>query len=107
MKKKIQPITIVKIIAILMLVWAHADNPYGYYQILRWVIAGVTGYSAYLAHEHEKIAWTWIFGIIAVLYNPIAPIHLDRATWSVIDLIIAAIIFTSIFKMKVIAKKEE
>lgn len=106
MEKKIQTITIVKIIAILMLVWAHANNPYGYYQILRWVIAGVTGYSAYFAYEHKKIAWTWIFGIIAVLYNPIAPIHLNREIWSVIDLIIAAIIFTSIFKMRVVAKNE-
>lgn len=106
MKKKIQTITIVKIITIIMLAWALADNPYGYYQILRWVIASVTGYSAYLAYKHEKITWTWILGIIAVLYNPIAPIYLDREIWSVIDVITAAIIFTSIFKMKVVAKKE-
>ena len=107
MKKKIQTITIVKIIAITMLFWALADNPYGYYQILRWVIAGVTGYSAYLAYEQGKNAWTWILAIIAILLNPIAPIHLDRETWSVLNIIIAAIIFISIFKMKVVAKKEE
>jgi len=74
---------------------------------LRWVICGVTGYSAYLAYENSRNAWTWILGIIAVLFNPIAPIHLDREAWLVIDLIVAAIIFTSIFKLKVIAKKEE
>ncbi len=91
-----------------MLFWALADNPYGYYQILRWVIAGVTGYSAYLAYEQGKNAWTWILAIIAILFNPIAPIHLDRETWSVLNnIIVAAIIFTSIFKMKVVAKKEE
>ena len=107
MKKKIQTITIVKIIAILMLFWAIVDNPYGYYQILRWVIAGVTGYSAYLAYGQGKNAWTWIMAITAILFNPIAPIHLDRETWSVLNIIAAAIIFTSIFKMKVVAKKEE
>ncbi len=107
MKKKIQTITIVKIIAIIMLFWALADNPYGYYQILRWVIAGVTGYSAYLAYERGKNTWTWIMGITAILFNPIAPIHLDRETWSVLNIIVAAIIFSSIFKMKVVAKKEE
>lgn len=107
MKKKIQTITIVKIIAIVMLFWALADNPYGYYQILRWVIAGVTGYSAYLAYKQGKNTWTWIMAITAILFNPIAPIHLDRETWSVLDIIAAAIIFTSIFKMKVVAKKEE
>lgn len=106
MNKKIQTITIVKIIAILMLFWALADNPYSYYQILRWVIAIIAGYSTYLAYDQGKTAWAWIFGITAVLYNPIAPIHLNRETWSVLDIIAAAIIFTSIFKMKVVAKKE-
>ena len=107
MKKKIQRITIVKIIAIIMLFWALADNPYGYYQILRWVIAGVVGYSAYLAYEQGKNAWTWILAITAILFNPIAPIHLSRETWSVLNIIAAAIIFTSIFKLKVVAKKKE
>lgn len=105
MKNGMQPIIIVRIIAILMLLWALADNPYGYYQILRWVIAGVTGYSAYLAYEQGKTAWAWIFGITAVLFNPIAPIHLARETWSAIDLIVAAIIFASIFKLKVASNK--
>lgn len=107
MKKNIQTITIVKIIAIIMLFWALADNPYAYYQILRWVIAGVTGYSAYLAYEQGKKTWTWILAITAILFNPIAPIHLDRETWSVLNIIAATIIFTSIFKMKAVAKKEE
>lgn len=106
MKKKVRSITIVKIIAIFMLFGALADNPYGYYQILRWVIAGVTGYSAYLAYQQNKISWTWILGITAVLFNPIAPIHLEKETWSVINIITAAIIFTSIFKMKIVSKTE-
>jgi hypothetical protein len=104
MKSNIQPIIVVKIIAILMLFWALAHNPYSYYQILRWVIAGVTGYSACMAYEQGKTAWAWIFGIIAVLFNPVAPIYLARETWSVIDLIVAAILVASIFKLKAVAK---
>lgn len=106
MKKRIQEITIVKIIAIIMLFGALADNPYSYYQIMRWVIAGVTGYSAYLSYQQNKIASTWIFGIIAILFNPIAPIHLDKETWSVINIVTAAIILISIFKVKTAVKKE-
>lgn len=99
MKKKIQTITIVKIIAIIMLFWALADNTYGYYQFLRWVIAGVSSYSAYLAYEQDNSVWTWILAITAILFNPIAPIHLDRETWSILNIIAAAIIFKSIFNM--------
>ena len=100
MKNKIQTITIIKIIAVLMLFWALGDNPYSYYQILRWVICGATGYFAYLAYENNKNAWVWVFGIIAILFNPIIPFYLDRGTWAVIDIITATIIFTSIFKQK-------
>ena len=107
MKRKLQAITIIRIIAIVMLFGALAKNPYSYYQILRWVICGLTGYSAYLAYETKNNAWMWIFGIIAVLFNPIAPIHFDRKTWSVIDMLVAAIIFISIFKMKVFVKKRK
>ncbi len=90
-----------------MLFWALADNPYGYYQILRWVIAGVTGYSAYLAYKQGKNVWVWILAITAILFNPIAPLHLDREIWSVLNIIAVAIIFTSIFKIKVITKKKK
>lgn len=101
MKKKIKPVIIVKIIAAIMLLWALADNPYGYYQILRWVVVGVAGYSAFIAYEHRKNVWAWIFGIITILYNPIAPIYLNREIWAVIDVIVAVIILASIFKLKI------
>ena len=107
MKNKIKTITIVKIIAIIMLFGAFADNQYGYYQILRWVISGVTGYSAYLAYEQGKNNWTWIMAINAILYNPIATIHLNRETWSILNIITAIIIFISIFKIKVVAKNDK
>ena len=54
--------TIVRLAAALMLLWALADNPYAYYQILRWIVCGVTAYSTFLALEAKKDQWTWIFG---------------------------------------------
>jgi Family of unknown function (DUF6804) len=27
------------------------------------------------------VAWIWIFGVLAGLYNPIFRVHLDRSTW--------------------------
>jgi len=83
-----------------MLFGALMDNPYAYYQVLRWIIAGVMGYSAYLAYEQKRIVWIWIFGVIAILYNPIAPIYLARGTWMGIDLIVAVIIFISLIQFK-------
>lgn len=87
-----------KILAIIFLLWALTDNPYSYYQFLRWAILVVGAYSAYLAYDIGKKLWTWIFGIIAVLFNPIIPFYLSRNTWQPIDFIVAIIFFVSLFQ---------
>jgi len=89
-----------KIVAILFLLGALGDNPYGYYQLLRWIILAIGAYSAYLAYNAEKKGWTWIFGIIAVLFNPIIPFTFQRDIWQTIDVIVAVIFLVSIFKTK-------
>jgi len=66
------------IIAAIMLLGSLARWPYGYYQLLRFVVCGVSVYVAYVAYKWQKIWATWLFGIIAVLFNPIIPIHLSR-----------------------------
>jgi len=87
-----------KILAIIFLLGALGRNPYSYYQFLRWLILGVGGYSAYLAYNSEKKIWAWIFGLIALLFNPIIPFYLSRATWQSIDIIVAVIFFISLFE---------
>ena len=57
----------------------------GYYMLLRLFTSGVCLYSA----VKFKTEWAkWIFGGLAVLYNPVLPIHLgDKDAWAVINLI--------------------
>ncbi len=85
-----------KILAILFLLGALANNPYVYYQFLRWLILVIGAYSAYSAYKLGKKAWTWIFGAIAILFNPIIPFYLQRNTWQLIDIIVAVIFFVSL-----------
>jgi len=80
--------------------------PYAYFQVLRWVACGVCGYRAYLAFMLEKKAWMWGFVCSAVLFNPIAPIHLDRETWAVIDVVLAIALLVSLRMIKVIDEDE-
>jgi uncharacterized protein DUF6804 len=55
-------------------------------------------YSAFAAHEKKRVAWTWIFGALAVLYNPIFRVHLDRSTWATVNwLTVAAIAVATAF----------
>jgi len=86
-----------KIIAIIFLLGALEQWPYGYYQFLRWAILIIGAYSAYLAYNNQKMGWAWIFGIMAVLFNPIFPFYLSKNTWQSIDIIAAIIFFVSLF----------
>ena len=44
--------------------------------------------------------WIWIFGFLAVLFNPFFPIYLNRDLWSVIDLATGLFLVASVFVLK-------
>jgi hypothetical protein len=92
--------TIARIIAAILLFWALDRHPYGYYTLLRFVVCGVTAYGVYYALELQKNGWAWAFGIIAVLFNPLIPIHLKRDIWAIIDLAVAILLLLSIFLLR-------
>ena len=90
-----RPHLIPSLIAVAMLLISLADLPYGYYQLLRFVICGVAVYVAYTAYNWQKMWAVWLFGFVALLFNPLIPIHLSRELWQPID-VICALTFTVI-----------
>ena len=73
------------LVAASFLLGALGGWPYAYYQLLRWVVCGVGAYSAYVAYTKGRTGWAWVFGVIAVLFNPIAPFTFARGTWQLFD----------------------
>lgn len=88
------------LVGIMLLLAIPSIWPYSYYQLLRWVVTMVACYNVYLAHESKQNNWMIIMGIIAVLFNPIAPIHLDKSTWGFLDLIASGVMFYSVNKIR-------
>jgi len=87
------------ILNILMLFGAIAEWPYGYYTFLKWITCITSILVAFQAFE-KNIDWAKVvFIVIAILFNPLAPIYLSRSTWIPID-IITAIFF--IFAIKIL-----
>ncbi len=64
---------------------AIADLPYGYYRLLRWVVCAVAIASVIQLHRGQRQGWAWVLGAVAVLFNPLVPVHFDKATWRVFD----------------------
>ncbi|OGM94852.1 hypothetical protein A2524_00135 [Candidatus Wolfebacteria bacterium RIFOXYD12_FULL_48_21] len=88
------------IVAAILLFWALGAHPYSYYQVLRWVVCGVALYNAYISKEKDENAWMWIFGIMAVVFNPLFPFFFDKSTWQNLDLIAGAIFVVKLFNKK-------
>lgn len=77
-----------------MLLVALLDMPYGYYRLLRLCVTGYAIFFVFANLAEETIRWpaTILMAIIALTFNPVMPVYLDRETWAGIDVAAAAII---------------
>ncbi|MBU1873615.1 hypothetical protein KJ688_07790 [bacterium] len=92
----------VRLIASALLFIAIFDLPYGYFIFLRIFICILACLSAYTASEYKNKTWVWIFGITAILFNPIIPIYLDKEIWTVLDILAAILFAVSVKQIKTI-----
>lgn len=74
--------------------------PYGYYILLRWFIFVSSIIVAISFYKSKHTGWTFVFGAIAFLFNPIYPFYLSRSAWTPIDLISAVLFFISLNSVK-------
>lgn len=71
----------------IMLLVALGDMPYGFYSLLRWVACAAFLCLAYQEHQlrGETSAWLIMFAILALLFNPVLPVHLTHEAWAPVD----------------------
>lgn len=72
-------------------------SSYGMYTLLRIAVCTVSAIVVFRYYQEKQQFFTWIFIIIAVLFNPIIKIHLHREAWEIIDIIIAIIFLISAY----------
>lgn len=77
----------------LALILAILPLPYVYYQFLRIFVFFSAGFVSYKFLEQKLMPWVLVFGAIALIFNPIVPIYLDKSSWVVIDFIFALLFF--------------
>jgi hypothetical protein len=96
-----------RVAAIAMLVAALGPWPYDYFTLMRFVVCAVTAFGSYRAYWHARTAstapwrakqqrWAWAFALIALLFNPFIPVHLERGTWTVIDIGVALLLIADV-----------
>lgn len=78
--------------------------PYGYYSLSRLVVCACAVYFAIASKSQNQDVFIWVFGALAVLYNPIIPVHLyEKEIWMVVNLVTAAVFF---FKRDLLSRVE-
>lgn len=70
---------------------------YGYYQFVR--LSGLIGFTilAYQANQQGRQKAMIIYGGLALLFQPIFKIALDRQMWNIVDVVVGIGLLISIF----------
>jgi len=86
--EEIKKTKFLRLIGIILLLIAIPELPYGYYTFLRIVITILSVYIIFVALGSDRVGWSWIFGGVAILFNPLFPVYLTKEIWVVIDIVV-------------------
>jgi len=85
------------LIAVALLLLAFAKGlPDTYFVVLRWTVCATAIYRGALALHAKHRWWAALFVGIAVLFNPLAPVHMPRAAWLAADAVVALALLGSL-----------
>lgn len=92
---------IVAIVSAIFLFLALRDGwAYDFFTVLRFVVSASCFYIAWLSEKEGNKDWSWIFGGLGILFNPIFIVHLSRGTWVLIDFIVGVLMISSLSFLK-------
>ncbi|WP_041702899.1 DUF6804 family protein [Pseudogulbenkiania sp. NH8B] len=68
-----------------MLFLGAAPLPYGYYMLLRLVACGIFAFATFVAFDRKSKALPWVYGLMALVFNPIVKIYFPKEVWMIVD----------------------
>ncbi|HIG93335.1 MAG: hypothetical protein A2020_00890 [Lentisphaerae bacterium GWF2_45_14] len=86
--------------AALLFVAVFGTWPYGFYQLLRWIVSITSAYTAYQLWLRGNHIWASVFILLGILFNSIAPIHFNKNMWQSIDFIAGLFLVVGYFKIR-------
>jgi len=91
-------VKLLNIITIILLILALFEMPYGYYIFLRIVVFISALLNIPANYRKQKTEMIIIYGLIAVLFNPIIVVFFERESWMIIDIVVAGIYGFDLYK---------
>lgn len=89
------------IVCAVLLFLGITDLPIGFYTFLRIVVTIGAVAVVFTEFDNRLNIWVIMFGIMAIIFNPIIPVYLnDKSAWMSIDIICGVIFIIKSFTLK-------
>jgi hypothetical protein len=99
------------VVVVFAAVWALLAglnrNPIHYYTTLRWLTCSAALVLIWRGTIQGSLKWAYVLGPVAILFNPLIPIHLHGkrldvlTTWHVVDIIAAGVLVLAVILMEI------
>lgn len=96
----VYPAVIPAIIGGFFLTIGFLGAPYEFYVVLRWAVTSMAIWMCVLASGQHRTKWGLAFAGVAVLFNPLIPVHATREFWVLPDVVGAALFATAGRKLR-------
>ncbi|WP_412466652.1 DUF6804 family protein [Pedobacter sp. KLB.chiD] len=88
----------IKLFLALLLLICLENMPYGYYQLIGFLVMMGFGILAYRTYSKGHLNVAIIYTALAVLFQPIFKIAFGRYLWNIIDVLVAIGLILSIYR---------
>lgn len=88
---------IIKAILAILFFICLMDLPYGYYQFVRFAALVGFAFLSYQSYERNDKSFAFIFGALAILFQPLFKISLGREVWNIVDVVVGIGLIITIF----------
>jgi uncharacterized membrane protein YhaH (DUF805 family) len=97
------PMAIAVVLSTIFVMLGLAKLPYSFFMLLRVILCINAAIGVKRAREARDNNWVWVYGILAVLYNPVLPVHLgDKGAWVVLNIATVIIFWVGLFKFETV-----
>jgi len=87
--KKFSFLELCSLLTAIMLVLCLFAMPYGFYTLVRFLVAVLMGFLAYHFYQQKANMMAIGAGILLILFQPIWKIALGRTIWNLLDIVLA------------------
>lgn len=83
---------------IILLIISSFEMSYEFYEIVRFIFTSAFVWLSVNEKRNSKFGWSFLFGTLAVLFNPFFTIKVGAEIWRVVDLSVAFILFINLIE---------